>query len=179
MSPSTIFILHLQHGKYYVGNSRNPLFEFEQHLLGNVCEWTKFHKPLEMIKVIENVSYLDEDNYVKQCMFIYGIDNVRGGSYKDMELTESQKYILSREMMDEQNRSFDFDDDDSINYDSDISTELWVCDYCDTEFESEQDSSRHEMKCETRNQTCDRCGRVGHSKLGCYANTDVYGKLIC
>ena len=86
-----IYVLKLQHGKYYVGKTNNFEKRMHQHETGiGGSFWTKLHKPIEVIRKFEIKSNsfnkefiygLEEDKVVKEMMCLYGIDNVRGGSY--------------------------------------------------------------------------------------------------
>ena len=40
----------------------------------------------------------DEDKYVKKYMNLYGIDNVRGGSYSNNTLTKYEKIFIKKEL---------------------------------------------------------------------------------
>ena len=85
---TTIYILKLNDNKYYIGKTNRTVNNrYQEHLDGTGSYWTKKYKPLSVIKQIENSSPYDEDRYVKEYMAIYGIDNVRGGSYNQDELT--------------------------------------------------------------------------------------------
>ena len=94
----SVYLLKLQNGKYYIGKSFNPLKRFEQHLSGKGAVYTKKYKPLKIEKIYENVCTYDEDKYVKKYMNIYGIDNVRGGSYCNNTLTEYEKIFIKKEL---------------------------------------------------------------------------------
>ena len=76
---SSIYILKLEGGKYYIGKSGNVERRFQDHMSGNGSVWTRLHYPIELEKVISNTSAFDEDRYVKEYMSIHGVDNVRGG----------------------------------------------------------------------------------------------------
>ena len=95
---SSIYILKLEGGKYYIGKSGNVERRFHDHMSGNGSVWTRLHHPIELEKVISNTSAFDEDRYVKEYMSIHGIDNVRGGSYTTVDLSEEQKAFLTREI---------------------------------------------------------------------------------
>jgi cellular nucleic acid-binding protein len=49
-------------------------------------------------KTIENVSPFEEDKITKEYMLKYGIENVRGGTYTQIELTESQIKLINNEL---------------------------------------------------------------------------------
>lgn len=94
---TNIYILKLEGGRYYVGKSDNVMKRYEQHLSGSGSAWTKKYKPISIEKTIKNASPFDEDRYVKEYMAKYGIDNVRGGSYCEMILDDSQRVAIERE----------------------------------------------------------------------------------
>jgi cellular nucleic acid-binding protein len=78
-----IYVLQLSHYKFYIG-------------IGSA--WTKKFKPIFIKEVIKMTSKFDEDNYTKEYMQKYGINNVRGGSYANIELNRMQKYTLQQEI---------------------------------------------------------------------------------
>ena len=104
---TTIYILKLNDNKYYVGKTNKTVNErYKEHIDGVGSFWTKKYKPLSIIKQIENSSPFDEDRYVKEYMAIYGIENVRGGSYLDIELSYEQKKTLQAEIYTSQNKCY-------------------------------------------------------------------------
>ena len=84
-----IYILQLEHGKYYVGKTINPSFRLDSHFNSNGSTWTKLYKPIKMVELIPNCDDYDEDKYTRMFMDKYGIDNVRGGSFVSVELEKS------------------------------------------------------------------------------------------
>lgn len=95
---TNIYILKLEDSKYYIGKSENVERRFQDHMNGNGSVWTRKYKPIEMERVIRSASSFDEDKFTKEYMSTYGIDNVRGGSYTTVELSEEQKEFLTREI---------------------------------------------------------------------------------
>ena len=83
---TNIYILKLEENRYYVGKSKDIDKRYIQHILDDGSSWTQKFKPIEIIKVINNCDSFEEDKQVKQLMSIYGIDNVRGGSYTKINL---------------------------------------------------------------------------------------------
>jgi predicted GIY-YIG superfamily endonuclease len=93
---SNIYILELENDKFYIGKTNNVKDRFKEHLNGIGNIWTKNNKPKSIIKTIENCSLYDLDEYVKEYMKKYGIDNVRGGSYNQIILnTDTITYLYN------------------------------------------------------------------------------------
>ena len=82
-----IYILKLINDKYYVGKSNNPSIRLESHFSSNGSVWTQKYKPLEVIEVIPDCDNYDEDKYTLKMMNKYGILNVRGGSFCQINLS--------------------------------------------------------------------------------------------
>jgi predicted GIY-YIG superfamily endonuclease len=95
---TNIYILKLKDNNYYVGKAKDVNKIFQEHISGNGSSWTKKHKPIEIIKVINNCSSFEEDKQVKELMSLHGIDKVRGGTYTKIDLTKEEKDILQKEI---------------------------------------------------------------------------------
>ena len=91
-----IYSLLLENGKYYIGKTNNPRFRFETHFNSNGSEWTKLHKPLNIIELIPDCDDYDEDKHTIRYMNKYGINNVRGGSFSTITLDPSTINILNQ-----------------------------------------------------------------------------------
>lgn len=94
---TNIYILELENNKYYIGKTDDVSKRYEQHVNGNGSYWTKINKPISIIKTIENCSVFDEDKYVKEYMFKYGINNVRGGTYNQIKINDDIIKFLENE----------------------------------------------------------------------------------
>jgi hypothetical protein len=101
-----IYILQLEHDKYYVGKTSNPEYRIENHNTGHGSEWTKLYKPISIIELIPNCDDFDEDKYVIMSMNKYGIDNVRGGSFSQIVLPNNTKDHLLQMTRGSQNLCF-------------------------------------------------------------------------
>lgn len=93
-----IYVLKLENDKWYVGKTSNLSLRIEDHVQGFGSVWTSKHKLLKIEQIYENCDSFDEDKYVKKYMALYGIDNVRGGSYSRMQIDSAQKILLEREI---------------------------------------------------------------------------------
>ena len=98
MSKTTIYVLRLEGGHYYIGKSDNVAARYQQHLNGKGSAWTRKYAPVALVKTIEGASPFDEDKITKEYMLKYGIDKVRGGSYVQLELSQFHMDALTMEI---------------------------------------------------------------------------------
>jgi hypothetical protein len=91
-----IYILKLEKDKYYVGKTQNPDFRLENHFASNGSEWTKKYKPISVIELLSNCDDFDEDKYTIKYMEIFGINNVRGGSFCQIILSNNNIETLKQ-----------------------------------------------------------------------------------
>lgn len=94
-----LYILKCKDGKYYIGTTNlDTSKRLVQHMKGNGSAWTNKYKPLWIEKEIINCDKYDEDKWTKIYMDKYGINNVRGGSYSQIELPDNTVDLLEREV---------------------------------------------------------------------------------
>ncbi len=102
-----IYILELETNKYYIGKSNTPDIRIENHFTQiNGSEFTKKYKPLKMIEIISDCDDYDEDKYTLKYMDNYGINNVRGGSFSQIELSEDNVKIINKMINGAKNQCF-------------------------------------------------------------------------
>ena len=162
---TNIYILRLEGGRYYVGKTENVTKRYQQHIEGKGSAWTKKYPPLALVKTIEGASGFDEDRYVKEYMETYGIQNVRGGSYVQIELSDFQKENLKTEIWGSTNKCTQCGRDGHFIKDCYAKKDV-------TGRKIEYESESEDDDC------CYRCGRTGHYSSSCYARTNVEGKWI-
>ena len=93
-----IYVLKLIENKYYIGKtSKNIFTRFYEHRKGDGSVWTKLYRPIRMIEYFQTTNKFHEDMYTKKYMDKFGIDNVRGGSYSNIELNDYQLKVLEIE----------------------------------------------------------------------------------
>lgn len=83
---------------WYVGKTKDIVKRIKAHLEGLASQWTRLHRMIDLHIVYSNVDAFDEDKITKKYMSIYGIDNVRGGTYTQIHLGAEQKKFLQHEL---------------------------------------------------------------------------------
>ena len=84
-----VYVLLLEGGYYYVGYSESGHERrVEWHLRGNGAEWTKLHKPVKLVEVIQGGDAIVELTTTLNYMKVHGWQKVRGGRYSAIVLLE-------------------------------------------------------------------------------------------
>ena len=99
--PRVVYVLALQHDKYYVGaTERTTQARVKQHFggKGSAARWTTAHRPLRVLEERPADTKFTEDTVTKEMMDRFGIDNVRGASYCEETLTPSTIAHIQREL---------------------------------------------------------------------------------
>jgi len=91
-----IYVLELDENKYYIGKTTNPNFRLETHFDIGESVWTTKYKPIKLIELIAGCDNFDEDKYTLKYMEKYGIDNVRGGSFCEIRLSEENTNTINK-----------------------------------------------------------------------------------
>lgn len=156
---TTIYILRLQGGNYYVGKTADLLARLQAHMDGNGTAWTKVHKVVEVEKIIEDASPFEEDKQVKEYMSRYGIEKVRGGAYSAMILSNEQISIITKEIR------------GATDLCSSCGKPGHFATACFT-------NNAKQIKSKPKSRECYRCGREGHYAKNCFARTDIDGHSL-
>jgi hypothetical protein len=94
-----IYVLECKDGKYYVGKTGDLDRRLQSHTEGCGSFWTKRYPYQKLVEVVRNADKFDEDKYVLKYMDLYGIDNVRGGSYSQMILNPDLIASINRHLI--------------------------------------------------------------------------------
>jgi predicted GIY-YIG superfamily endonuclease len=100
MVNAMIYTLKCAQGKYYVGKTQAERVceRFREHLRARGSAWTRKYTPERIMHVVPCGDPLQEDFEVEKCMRDHGIDNVRGGRYSKVELSEDTEFELVKKL---------------------------------------------------------------------------------
>lgn len=160
-NPMIVYVLKLKSGKYYIGKTNNPKFRLDEHFNYEGSEWTKKYEPVDVLKLIPNCDQYDEYKYTIKYMQKYGIDNVRGGSFCELELSHDNITTIKKMLKGSSDRCYNCG-----------STDHFVKD-CN----KKRNRNRNNVSEKSINR-CFRCHRKGHWINECYAKTYKTGEYI-
>lgn len=221
-----IYVLELTNQKYYIGKTTEPEFRLSKHFdYGLGSAWTKKYQPVKLIELIENSDDFDEDKYTIKYMDKFGINNVRGGSFSQIKLSEESINVITRMINGSTNKCFICGSSDHFIKDCKKKNQNkntiadgpcdcinsyfskhrkskcalnniinFIVDFFDDEEDNIDDIKKSinnlkkssnkniildDEKNISNNISCFRCGRKGHIKKNCFANTHLNGyKLL-
>jgi hypothetical protein len=84
---TTVYVLECEHGKYYVGSTRNRRQRFRQHFERgrSGSRWTRLHRPKRVLaeyrRIPERYLLGVESQVTAEMMMKYGVNNVRGSYF--------------------------------------------------------------------------------------------------
>jgi hypothetical protein len=125
-------------------------------------------------------------------MNIYGVDNVRGGQYASEALDELQRYNIKKSLWAENNccnqcgRKGHFIQ--TCKFTTDINGEniyeenykIYICEYCDKEYEDKEECAKHEKSCKKikikSSFNCQYCNKEFETQKGTTYHENVHCK---
>lgn len=69
---------------------------YQEYVSGLGLKFTCLHAPMSILQQRQVSDIFAEDNEVEKLMFIFGIDQVRGGTHSQLELSSERKEHLRR-----------------------------------------------------------------------------------
>lgn len=94
-----IYIVQCSKNKYFVGSSNMTQNAYLNHLKELVPnDWLKTYTPIKIINKHQANYVNDEDLITIQSINKYGLNNVRGGSFSDFELTDVMVDIINKQL---------------------------------------------------------------------------------
>ena len=88
-----VYVLQLEDNKYYIGKTTNPQFRLENHYTASGSAWTKKYSPIRVHEIRPDQTDHDEQRITQEYMEKYGIDNVRGGPWCQIDISKERVMI--------------------------------------------------------------------------------------
>lgn len=172
---SVIYVLLCESNRYYIGKTNRFIERIEEHFTNNGSYWTKKYKPLKVIETIETDDKMDEDKYTKKYMLLYGVENVRGGSYTQIVLPEYKLLTLKDELCTMNDLCFRCMRRGHFINNCYAKTTVDGVLIKDKYGDGNDDDNDNGWDKVVVNSKCDRCGRRSHTTDNCYAKKTVDG----
>ena len=147
-----IYVLKLRCNKYYVGKTDNPNFRLNNHFDSTGSEWTKKYKPISVHELRTDCNSSDETTITKEYMKNYGIDNVRGGPWCQIDISKHKNSI--KHMIDSESDN---------------------CYKCGKSGHFVNQCPQKVKNIKPIKKKCERCGRLGHTYEDCFASSHRNG----
>ena len=168
---SVVYVLRLKDDKYYVGITQNMENRYDQHKRGKGPEWTKLYPPIEIVEQRYNASGLDEEVVTKEYMMKYGIDNVRGAQYSQVNLNMQTYIELEKSIWSAMGACL------RCGRMSHYVDKCYAKSTVDGRLlRVDEDKTQPSKKIvDKEKEACTRCGRTSHRAEKCYAKTTIDG----
>jgi predicted GIY-YIG superfamily endonuclease len=154
-----IYVLKLQHNKYYVGKTTNPSYRLDDHFTEGGSMWTKKYKPMTIHELKPDQPASSEQIVTQEYMGKYGIDNVRGGPWCKVSLTGPEKKMITQMIQGNSDACYKCGEIGHFSK------------YC-------KGNTKPKIKKTKKSILCDRCGRYNHTADNCFATSDINGDYI-
>lgn len=172
-----IYVLELENHKYYIGKTTNPDMRIGDHMVSIGSHWTTMYPPVKIVEIIPNCDNLDEDKYTLKYMSIYGINNVRGGTFCEIILTTDYFNTIITMLKGSNNLCYVCGSKLHFANKCDQVPQK-KCSICKKIGHLTSECKSKEEKSVTISELpnyCSRCKRKGHVAEKCYAKTDIKG----
>jgi len=159
-----IYVLKCQGNKFYVGKTEDPQFRLDTHFKEGGSVWTKKYKPIQIHELIPDQTDHDEQRVTQEYMGKYGIDNVRGGPWCRIDISESLSAI-QHILKSNSDKCYNCGSNDHFAQQCKKVKQI-------------KSKPKIKPKIKPKSITCQRCDRSGHSHEKCYAKTYSNGEPI-
>jgi predicted GIY-YIG superfamily endonuclease len=174
-----IYAIQCASRKYYIGKTYDVIKRYLEHQAqspSHSTSWTSLYRPEKLVECRPMKSEHDENNLTKDYMKVYGIQNVRGGSYATVKLSEEVEALLERELIGNADKCYKCHL--SGHFARDCKKTQLFRKRESSESSSDSDESSDSDDDDTKKFKCKRCGRKGHSVSKCYASTHLNGNSL-
>ena len=144
-----VYILKLKQGKYFIGHTEE-IDNLIEKIKKIKIEWLKKYSFIKILKIYNNCDKFDVDKHTKKYMELYGINNVRGGTYYQLK--------LSKQVIEQIEKEFTILNEEIYK---DIKSESVECDIIEDSFD------KLEKEFDIINK-CARCGSNQHYSYECF-----------
>jgi hypothetical protein len=155
-----VYVLKLENGKYFIGYTIS-LKNLREQLEKKNIKWLQKNSFIKILKVYNNCDKFDVDKYTKKYMELYGIENVRGGSYYHFKLNENVIKQIEKEFDISNQNIYENEEEDEENKEE----------YIEDSFD------KLEKEFEIINK-CSRCGSNDHYVYQCFVEFEPVSKNI-
>lgn len=94
-----LFVIKCQEEKYYLGLAHSFVSIFFKHFENHDnIPWMDIYKPIKLLHIEHFFNLKMLNNCVIYYMYIYGIENVRGGIYSDLILNLNQYNEITKQI---------------------------------------------------------------------------------
>ncbi|CAB4444271.1 unnamed protein product [Rhizophagus irregularis] len=171
----TVYVLECSNNKYYVGKTRrNVNTRFEEHRNGTGSEWTRLYRPIRIVESERSNNSHLELNKTLDYMSRYGIDDVRGSCYSNVNLSETEKQNIRQLLSSRNDTCYNCVDSSCDENDDNKFYRCFRCGspshfanncYKESDSSNDEDNSYYDDNERLSYVVCYRCGHTGH-----YAN---------
>jgi len=165
----SVYVLKLEKGKYYIGKtSKDVEVRFREHVdqTRTCSSWTNKYRPERILAIYPHCEDSDENKVTKEFMRLKGIENVRGGLYTQLELSDEVVNQIELEFKGDYDECFVCGGSDHFAGSCNL-PDVIPASASSSIVEKEEGSGK-----------CSRCGRDSHDDTNCFAQTDNHGQRL-